>query len=183
MQATVPDQMTGRYSANPSSLAQAAPAAQQTAQGAPATQQATEVINASGGTETDSQADIPLHKEEMVVGKKDVSNGGVLIRTTVQTENVSQPIDLRREEYVIERVPASEAINRGLTDKGATIFHGQEIYIPLTREDPVASKRTVLVEKVHLGKHVETDNQTVSTPVRSEDVEITKVDGTAAGNP
>jgi len=154
----------------------------QPGQGAPGAQQTTDVISDSGGMETKSEADIPLHKEEMVVSKKDVSNGGVLIRTIVQTENVSQPVDLRREEYVIERVSASEAHDRGLADNGAMIFKGQEIYVPLTREDPVASKRTVLVEKVHLGKHTETDRQTVSTPVRSEDVEITKVSAQPSGN-
>jgi uncharacterized protein (TIGR02271 family) len=152
------------------------------AQGAPSVQQTTEVISASGGVETSSQADIPLHKEQMVVGKRDVSNGGVLIRTVVQTENVSQPVDLRREEYVIERVPASEAPEGGITANGAIVFQGQEIYVPLTREEPVASKRAVLVEKVQLGKRIETDRQTVSTPVRSEDVEITKISGPPSGN-
>jgi uncharacterized protein (TIGR02271 family) len=162
--------------------------AQQTArngppgQGAPGVQQTTEVITASGGMETKNQVDIPLHKEEMVVSKKDVSDGGVLIRTTVQTENVSQPVDLRREEYVIERVTASEALDRGLKENGAMIFQGQDIYVPLTREDPVASKRTVVVENVHLSKHTETDRQTVSTPVRSEDVEITEVSAKPSGN-
>jgi uncharacterized protein (TIGR02271 family) len=151
-------------------------------QGAPGVQQTTEVITASGGVETKSQADILLHKEEMVVGKKDVSNGGVLIRTTVQTENVSQPVDLRREDYVIERVPASEVPDRDVTANGALVFQGQEIYVPLTREEPVASKRAVLVATVQLGKRIETDRQTVSTPVRSEDVEITEVSGQPSGN-
>jgi uncharacterized protein (TIGR02271 family) len=155
----------------------------QPAQGAPSPQQNTEVINASGGTETKDSADIPLHKEEMVVSKKDVSNGGVLIRTTVQSENVSQPVELRREEFVIERVPASEAHDRGLTDNGAPVFQAQEIYVPLTREDPVASKRTLLVETVHIGKHTETDRQTVSTPIRSEDVEVTKVAAQPSADP
>jgi hypothetical protein len=41
---------------------------------------------------------IELRKEELVVGKREISNGGVLIRTVVQTENVSQPVELRREE-------------------------------------------------------------------------------------
>lgn len=148
------------------------------AEGAPAIQQNTEVIAASGGVENREQADIQLHKEEMVVGKKDVSNGGVVIRTVVTTENVSQPVELQREEYVIERVPASEAT----ANQNQTAFQGQEIYIPLTREEPVATKRTLVTEKVEIGKRIETDHQTVSTPVRSEDVQITKVSGQAAGN-
>jgi len=153
------------------------------AQGAPAVGQKTEVTTASGGVETISQADIQLHKEEIVVGKKEVSNGGVLIRTVVQTENLSQPVELRREEYVIERIPASEATAReALAKSTETAFQGREIYIPLTREEPVASKRVLLSEKVQLGKRIETDRQTVSTPIRSEDVKITKVAGKAAGD-
>ena len=149
------------------------------AEGAPGVEQSTEVIAASGGVE--NEAGIQLHKEEMVVGKKDVSNGGVLIRTVVKSEDVSQPVELQREEYVIERVPASEAIAREANQNQA-IFQGKEIYIPLTREEPVAMKRAVITEKVEIGKRIETDRQTVSTPVRSEDVQITKIPGQAAGN-
>jgi uncharacterized protein (TIGR02271 family) len=154
------------------------------AQGAPAVVgQSTEVTTASGGAEAISQADIQLHKEEIVVGKREVSNGGVLIRTVVQTENLSQPVELRREEYVIERIPASEATAREALAKSAdTAFQGREIYLPLTREEPVASKRVLLSEKVQLGKRIETDRQTVSTPIRSEEVKITKVAGKVAGD-
>ncbi len=147
------------------------------AQGAPAIPQTTEVLTASGGVETANQADIQLHKEEMVVGKRTVSNGGVLIRTVVQTENVSQPVEVNREEYVIERVPASQAA--GLAKEN--IFQGREIYIPLTREEAFGTKRALVSEKIQLAKKIETDHQTVSTPVRSEDVEITKVSGKAPG--
>jgi len=153
------------------------------AEGAPAIQQTSEVLADSGGVETLKQADIQLHKEEMVVGKREVSNGGVLIRTVVKTEDVSQPIELQREEYVIERVPASEVTSgEALANQNQTVFQGQEIFIPLTRQEPVATKRAVVTEKVEIAKRIETDHQTVSTPVRSEDVQITKVPGQAAGN-
>jgi uncharacterized protein (TIGR02271 family) len=97
-----------------------------------------------------------------------------MIRTIVQTENVSQPIDLRREEYVIERVPANDARNRSDEGAGNNAFQGREIYIPLMREEPVTSKRTVLTESVKVGKRTETDRQIITRPVRTEDVEIVK---------
>jgi uncharacterized protein (TIGR02271 family) len=160
-------------------LAQAetpAPKPQDTAQGAAsAVERGATVISGSGGLETMDHADIELRKEELVVGKREVSNGGVLIRTVVQTENVSQPIDLRREEYVIERVPANDARNRSDADAGASsAFQGREIYIPLMREEPVTSKRTLLTESVKVGKRIETDHQTITKSVRTEDVEIVK---------
>jgi uncharacterized protein (TIGR02271 family) len=133
------------------------------------------VSTGSGGLETVDHADIELRKEELVVSKREVSNGGVLIRTIVQTENVSQPIDLRREEYVIERVPANDIRNRSEAGTAASsAFQGREIYIPLMREEPVTSKRTLLTESVKVGKLIETDHQTITRPVRTEDVEIVK---------
>ena len=107
----------------------------------------------------------------------------MLIRTVVQTETLNQPVELRREEYVIERLPANEAKAReAVATSAETAFQEREIYIPLTREEPVASKRTLLSEKVQLGKRIETDRQTVSAPLRAEDVVVTKVAGKTAGN-
>ncbi len=131
-----------------------------------------QTIAAPTVVQTGDQGFIELRKEEMVVGKKTVSNGGVVLRTTVQAENVSAPVELRHEEYVIERIPASEAATWATNT--AIVFQGQEIYIPLTREEPVAGKRTLAVEKVQIGKKVETDAITVSHPVRSESVEVVK---------
>lgn len=148
------------------------------AQGAPAVAQTTEVMSASGGIEVTGTAEIPLHKEELVVGKRQVSNGGLLIRTVVQTESVSQPVELSREEYIIERIPPGEAVGIEAAARSTeTAFQGKEFYIPLTREEPVTSKRVWLSEKVQVGKRVETDRQTVSAPTRSEDVQVTRLEG------
>lgn len=125
------------------------------------------------------QADILLHEEELVVGKREVSNGGVLIRKVVTTENVSQPIELRREEYVIERVPMSREAVAGTPDTFA--FQGQDIYIPLMREEAVTSTRSWLTERVHLGKKIETDHQTVTQKVRKEELQVVKKAGAPAG--
>jgi uncharacterized protein (TIGR02271 family) len=152
---------------------QASTAEVKPAQGGTAADRGTITGGGEGRVETTDQADIALHKEELVVGKREVSNGGVIIRKTVQTENVSQPLDLRREEYTIERVPASE-VRDAAAGSGDYLFKNREVYIALTREEPVASKRVLLTEKVHVGKKVETEKQTVSHQVRSEDIEIVK---------
>jgi uncharacterized protein (TIGR02271 family) len=130
------------------------------------------VTTGNAGLEVLDQAEINLHKEELVVGKRQVSNGGVLVRTVVQTEEVKQPVELRREEYVIERIPAGSA--RDQQARAEAAFLGREVYIPLMREEPITGKRTLLSEAVRLGKRVETDSQTVTMPVRSEDVQIVK---------
>ena len=152
------------------------PPAMQPAQGgAPSAGTGSAVTTAAGGLETANQATIELRKEELVVGKTQVSNGGVLVRRIVQSENVSQPIELRREEYVVERIPASEALSAEEASRSAeNAFQGREIYIPLMREEPVASIRTVLTEKVQVAKNIETDRETITRPVRTEDLDVVK---------
>jgi uncharacterized protein (TIGR02271 family) len=148
------------------------------AQGAPPPPPAQkQVTTASSRPVTTNQTEIQLHKEEIVVGKKNVSNGGILIRTTVQTENVSQPVELRREEFSIERIPAGQA-TASQADNADTAFTGREYFIPLMREEPVTSTRAVVSEKIEVGKRMETDRKTVSAPIRAEDIEVTKVNGT-----
>jgi uncharacterized protein (TIGR02271 family) len=136
-------------------------------------QPAITITSEAAGLEIVDQTEIELRKEELVVGKREVSNGGVLIRKVVQTENVSQPVELRREEYVLERVPASQA-GRSADPGILNAFQGREIYLPLTREEAISTKRVLLSEGVQYGKRIETDRQIVTAPVRAEDVEIVK---------
>jgi uncharacterized protein (TIGR02271 family) len=140
--------------------------------GASTTGQGVAITTGTPELEILDQAEIDLRKEELVVGKREVSNGGVLIRTVVQTDEVSQPVELRREEYVIERIAAGSS--RDQQARAENAFQGREIYIPLMREEPVASKRTLLTERVKVGKRIEMDHKTITMPVRSEDVEIVK---------
>ncbi len=154
-------------------LPPAEPAVAEPAQGgaARAGQEVT-VTTGSAGVEVLDQAEIDLRKEELVVGKREISNGGVLIRTVVQSSEVKQPIELKREEYIIERIPAGSP--RDQQARAENAFQGREIYIPLMREEAVSGKRTILTEAIKIGKRVETDQQIVSMPVRSEDVEVVK---------
>jgi uncharacterized protein (TIGR02271 family) len=122
----------------------------------------------SGQTETAEQRSIKLKDEELRVGKREVEAGGVRLRKVVRTEVVNQPVELQREEIVVERVPASEA-NAGDSD-----FTEDEIYVPLRREEPVVAKEARVREEVRIGKRRETEQQTVSDTVRHEDVEVEK---------
>lgn len=151
----------------------ATPEVQTVAQGGAATVgQEVTVATGTAGLEVLEQAEINLHKEELVVGKREVSNGGVLVRTVVQSEEVQKPVDLRREEYVIERIPAGSARDDQVRAESA--FQAREIYIPLMKEEAISGKKTVLTEAITLGKRIETEKQTVTMPVRTEDVQVVK---------
>lgn len=110
---------------------------------------------------------LELKEERLQVGTRSVEAGGVRLRKVIRTETVNQPVEVTREEVVIERVPAGE---RAATS-GAS-FDEQEIYVPLRREVPVVAKETVVREEVQVRKTEAAEQQQVSETIRSEDVEI-----------
>lgn len=114
------------------------------------------------------EAEMTLSEETVKIGKREVEAGGVRLRKIVRTEVVNQPVELQREEIVIERVPASEA---GTTTKGQ-IGEQEDLYIPLRREEAVIEKQTKVREVVRASKKRRTDRQEVREQVRKEDVEI-----------
>jgi len=118
---------------------------------------------------TAEQATIGLSSEELKVGKRQVEAGGVRLRKIIRTETVNQPVQLQREEIVIERVPAGEA-QAGTSQKAS--FEGEELYIPLRREEVVIEKEARLREEVRVRKETQTEQQQVSEQVRREDIEV-----------
>lgn len=109
---------------------------------------------------------IPLHEEELNVGKRTVEAGGLRLRKIVRTETVQQPVEIKREDVVIERVPAGER------EPTTQAFEGEEIFIPLWREEPVIAKEVRVREEVRARKTEERESRNVSGEIRKEDVEI-----------
>jgi uncharacterized protein (TIGR02271 family) len=112
---------------------------------------------------------IQLSEEEFKIGKRQIEVGGVRLKKIIRTETVNQPVELQREEVVIERVPASEAKAAG--DKA---FAEQDVFIPLRREEAVVQKESRVKEEVRASKRTDVEQQQVSESVRKEDVEIEK---------
>jgi len=123
-------------------------------------------------TETGETTAIPLHEEEIHVGKRQVETAGIRLRKVVRTEVVSQPVELKREDVVIERVPASESTQ----ETGGRQFEGESIYIPLRREEAVIDKETRVREEVRARKTQGTERQNITGQVRKEDIEVEKED-------
>jgi uncharacterized protein (TIGR02271 family) len=119
-------------------------------------------------------ARVTLKSEDVKVGKREVEYGGVRLRKVVRTETVNRPVELSREEVVVERVPAEGREHRsGAGEK----FAGEEVYIPLRREEAVVEKTVRDREQVRVGKKRETEHRDVQETVRREDVEIDRDDG------
>ena len=112
-------------------------------------------------------ANVELHEEQVKVGKRQVEAGGVRLRKVIRTETVNQPVELQREEIVIERVPAS-----GEAHAGTSEFQQEDIFIPLRREEAIVEKETRVREEVRVSKKAQTERQNISQQVRREDVEV-----------
>jgi uncharacterized protein (TIGR02271 family) len=126
-------------------------------------------------TESDRDRTLTLSEERLNVGKREVEAGGIRLRKVIKSETVNQPVELKREEIEIERVPAS---GRGDSD-----FREEDIYIPLRREIAETNKDTRLREEVRIKKRTETDRDQVSGEVRREDVEIDREGDSDAHRP
>ena len=116
-----------------------------------------------------TETDITLSQEEMAVGKRQVQAGDVRLRKVVRTEHQEVPVELRREDIEIERVPASDISNADATGQA---FQEQTIDVPLMAEEPVVEKQTQVTGGVRVTKDVETTTQNVGGDIRSEDVEV-----------
>jgi uncharacterized protein (TIGR02271 family) len=121
---------------------------------------------------SDKDVRMTLNEEEVRIGKREIESGGVRLRKIIRTETVNQPVELQREEIVVERVPASER-TPSRTD---VAFREEEVYIPLRREEPVVEKTTRAREEVHVGKKRESERRDISETVRREDVDIQRHD-------
>jgi uncharacterized protein (TIGR02271 family) len=108
---------------------------------------------------------VSRHQEELQVGKRDVEYGRVRLRKWVETEPVTEEVELRRETAFVERQP----VNRPAS--GAAIGE-EEVEMSLHREEPVVSKETVEREQITVHPEEETEEETVHGEVRREHVEV-----------
>ena len=120
---------------------------------------------ATGGQDIE----VPLTEEEVKVGKRTVDAGQVRLRKIVRTEVVNQPVEIRHEDVVVERVAAGDVHAGAVSD-----FKEETIDVPLTREEVVVSKDAHVTGAVRLHKTAETETQNVSETVRKEDVEVVR---------
>jgi len=114
----------------------------------------------------ESTVSMPLAEERLVVGKREVEAGRVRLRKVVRTEPVEQTIELRREEVIFERIPATGA------EIPVGAFHEQEVELPVLREEAVVAKEVRVVAEARLRKEVETVTETVHGQVRREELEV-----------
>jgi uncharacterized protein (TIGR02271 family) len=120
------------------------------------------------------EAEMRTEEERLKVGTRAVEAGRVRLRKVVRSEQVSVPVELRREDVVVERVPADQVRSGEPSD-----FSGKEVELELRREEPVVQKERVVTGAVRARKTEEVERRTVSDSVRKEDVEVDRSEGEA----
>ena len=110
-------------------------------------------------------ATISRHEEEPQVGKREVKSWRVRLRKWVETEPVTEEVELRREDAFIERQP----VNRPAS---SAEIGEEEAEMRLHREEPVVGKETVEKERITAHPEEETEQETVHGEVRREHVEV-----------
>ncbi len=114
------------------------------------------------------EREITLSEQQVKVGKRTVDAGSVRLRKVIRTEIVNQPVEVRREEVVVERVSADQ-VHAGTATSD---FKDETIEVPLTREEVVVSKEAHVTGAVRVNKTATAETQNVSETVRKEDVEV-----------
>ena len=137
---------------------------------------AVDVNEFSGKAKTSDKATgaIPVIKEELQVGKREIETGGVRLRSRIVERPVEESIRLREEHVSVERTP----VNRAATEADFTSFKEGTIEEIEHAEKPVVAKEARVVEEVSLGKEVSEREETINDTVRHTEVDTEKIPGT-----
>lgn len=110
-------------------------------------------------------------EEELRIGSHREESGHVRLRKWVETEDVSETVQVEHERARIEREPIHGS-------EGASSSIGEEeIEVTLQEEVVDAEKATVGKERIRIEKDVETEEQVVEAELRKERVEVDEDDG------
>jgi uncharacterized protein (TIGR02271 family) len=119
---------------------------------------------------------IPVVREEVQVGKRLVSTGGVRVYAHTVTEPVHESVELRSEHAEVER----RQVDRPAGSADLDALGDRTIEVRETAERPVVAKEARVVEEVRVGKKVKTRTEDISDSVRHTEVEVENLDGESA---
>jgi uncharacterized protein (TIGR02271 family) len=128
---------------------------------------------ARGGAATGSdplagETRIPIAREELRVGKREVGGGRVRVRAYTIERPVQEDVTLRRDSVEIERRPASGAA----AAPGADPFRERTVEVEERREEAVVSKDARVEEELVVRQRAEEERRTIQDKVRETKVEV-----------
>ncbi len=118
--------------------------------------------------DTSTSQKIPVVQEQVKVGKREFTSGGVRVFSRVVETPVNESIDLREEHVHVER----HSVNEPVSTKDKDLFKEQTIEMRETTEEAVVEKSARVVEEVVIGKEVNQRQEQIKDTVRRTEVEI-----------
>jgi len=119
-----------------------------------------------GGTAATGPTELVRSEERLSLGTRTEVTGRVRVRKVVTSREVTQTVTVRREELVVEDLPADDAV----PGAEASATEAGEIELVLHEEQLVLV--SVPVERVRVRVERVTEDVTVSEPVRHERVDL-----------
>jgi uncharacterized protein (TIGR02271 family) len=124
------------------------------------------------GSEREQGTSVNEVEEELSVGKRKVTTGGVRLTTSVSERPVQKTVTLREERVEVERRPADRELR---PEEAEAAFAEKTIEMLGTSEEASVRKEARVVEEVSLGKRVEERKETVKDSVRRSEVEVEEI--------
>lgn len=127
----------------------------------------------SGDLKDQTDRIIPVVEEEVVIGKKIIKKGTVLIEKKIREEDNPVEMSVTSEVINIEHIPQNQII-----DSRPDIRHeGGTIIIPVIKE--IIVKKLMLVEEIRITKEIRTDMVRNNITLKKEEVSISRKEQSA----
>ena len=128
---------------------------------------------AGGGSSREEQGETVQEVEEQLsVGKRKVTTGGVRVTTSVSERPVQKTVSLREEQVEVERRSTDRELR---PEEAEAAFAEKTIEMLGTSEEVEVGKEARVVGEVSLGKRVEEHKETVKDSVRRSEVEVEEI--------
>ena len=135
-------------------------------------------VSAPGAVDAGDTRKLQEVEEELKVGKRAVSRGGVRIFTRMTEVPVEESVRLREERAKIERT----AVDRPASEADLAAFQEGSIEVREMSEEAVVSKSARVTGEVSVGKEVSEREEVIRDTVRKTKVDVEQIDeGIASG--
>jgi len=127
----------------------------------------------SPAKDTGAEDVIPVIKEEVEVGKRAVSTGGVRVYARTVEHPVEESVELQEEHARVERRP----VDRPATEADLSALEDRTIEVTEMAEKPVVQKSARVVEEVAVGKDTSSRTESIKDTVRETEVKVERAGG------
>jgi uncharacterized protein (TIGR02271 family) len=122
---------------------------------------------------------IPLVEERLRVGKRQVDQGRVRVRSFVVENPIHEEVRLREEHVEIERRPVNQPASSGVDTGASALFQDQTVELRETAEEAVVAKDAVVTEELRVRKRAAERVESIDDTVRHTEVEVDDSRGSA----